>query len=636
MYPTLQRNFFENPNALGTDLDVALGVNKVVYFSNFFFDDEPAAGVPTSYEDWVTKERSEVKSRLQTFINQYFPVGSEKRSILDDTSTVIICDIEPLLNNIPDLTSFYQGGDSPPNVQQYFLGDLYEILGFSSTDEEYTQVTRFLDGFLTRLDALSELFPDKDADGNIGIYFGLRGLQEKVNGVPVSEAADYSKEKAGFEKILGAILDDPFSPLTQTQRFKYRKLFQSYPKQIVRFIVNSDLTPERQLFDQVINAVDFQNISYTNSRVSGKFSDHSELIAHVSVGFNNTGGGSTNITEEQLGLIVNGLCQQVRGEQDKKIFQTVLWSSPAFEPLFYPQNGVISDSSIPSGAGTNPTGGYNGGGLFNLELFNTTGCELPPLPLPADVLELLEAIATGELFRNPLEGLVNAALGAIGDVVDSVVDAIPSPELPGRPGEDVLSSLQSVTDSAQQITNEFNDHCARLSGVSNYREGFEPGGGVGDLPGLAGLQAIAQQYNQIKNVFENDALEQALIDQYSPFFSSILGPGDQLYESFNSLIDGDLKNFLLQFPVTDGRLDLSQATVEQLTQFIQLADSIDNLVRDIQFLIDSDNATYFAAADYLAKKALGFSVLTMMEDPCFSQKLLGQIAKPDLKGLLNL
>ena len=118
-------------------------------------------------------------------------------------------------------------------------------------------------------------------------------------------------------------------------------------------------------------------------------------------------------------------------------------------------------------------GGYNGGGLFNLELFNTTGCELPPLPLPDDVLELLEAIATGELLRNPLEGLVNSALGAIGDVVDSVVDAIPSPELPGRPGEDVLSSLQSVTDSAQQITNEFNDHCARLSGVSNYREGFE-------------------------------------------------------------------------------------------------------------------------------------------------------------------
>ena len=45
---------------------------------------------------------------------------------------------------------------------------------------------------------------------------------------------------------------------------------------------------------------------------------------------------------------------------------------------------------------------------------------------------------------------------------------------------------------------------------------------MGDLPGLAGLQAIAQQYNQIKNVFENDALEQALIDQYSPFSAASL------------------------------------------------------------------------------------------------------------------
>jgi hypothetical protein len=38
----------------------------------------------------------------------------------------------------------------------------------------------------------------------------------------------------------------------------------------------------------------------------------------------------------------------------------------------------------------------------------------------------------------------------------------------------------------------------------------------------------------------------------------------------------------------------------------------------------------------MAKSTLGFSVLTMAEDPCFSQKLLGQIAEPDLKGLLNI
>ena len=149
---------------------------------------------------------------------------------------------------------------------------MYEILGISNSDEEYTEITRFIDGFLTRLDALSDIFPDKGLNGNIGIYFGMRGLQEKENGVPVSVAADYTRQKAGFEKLLGAILNDQFSPLTASQRLSCRRLFQSHPKQIVRFIVNSDLTPERQLFDQVINAVDFQNISYTNSKVSGKFS----------------------------------------------------------------------------------------------------------------------------------------------------------------------------------------------------------------------------------------------------------------------------------------------------------------------------------------------------------------------------
>ena len=32
----LAKKLLENPNALGTDLDVALGVNKGAYFSNFF------------------------------------------------------------------------------------------------------------------------------------------------------------------------------------------------------------------------------------------------------------------------------------------------------------------------------------------------------------------------------------------------------------------------------------------------------------------------------------------------------------------------------------------------------------------------------------------------------------------------
>ena len=109
-----------------------------------------------------------------------------------------------------------------------------------------------------------------------------------------------------------------------------------------------------------------------------------------------------------------------------------------------------------------------------------------------------------------------------------------------------------------------------------------------------------------------------------------------MYESFKSLINGDLRNFLGTIPLRDDRLDLSQATIDQLENLVDIGNAILDFEQSIRNLIDSDNNLYFSALDYLAKSTLGFSVLTMAEDPCFSQKLLGQIAKPDLKGLLNI
>ena len=172
--------------------------------------------------------------------------------------------------------------------------------------------------------------------------------------------------------------------------------------------------------------------------------------------------------------------------------------------------------------------------------------------------------------------------------------------------------------------------------MSSSLEGFGEGGGIGDLPGLSGLQAIATNYNNIRNAIDGGNIGEALVDHYSPFFSSILGPGDALYESFNSLINGDIRNFINTFPIKDGRLDLSEATQDQLKGLISLGNNILDFEESIRNLIDSDNNLYFAALDYVAKSTLGFSVLTMLEDPCFSQKLLGQIVKPDLKGLLNI
>ena len=81
LYPTLQRNFFENPEVVGTDLNVTLAVNKVVYFSSFFFDDI-IAGEPLDYETWVDTPKSVIKNKVIENVNQYFPRGTEKRNIL--------------------------------------------------------------------------------------------------------------------------------------------------------------------------------------------------------------------------------------------------------------------------------------------------------------------------------------------------------------------------------------------------------------------------------------------------------------------------------------------------------------------------------------------------------------------------
>ena len=249
-----------------------------------------------------------------------------------------------------------------------------------------------------------------------------------------------------------------------------------------------------------------------------------------------------------------------------------------------------------------------------------------------------------------MEDVVNSALSGGGKILESLANAVDielsdtsgnplSTYIDGQGVVRVYTATQFLNERVSQLTtisNEFQDHAYRLSGASNYKDGFEPGGGIGDLPGLVGLQSLAQSYNNVKNAIDSGNIGQAVVDHYSPFFGSILGPGQALYDSIDSLLNGNIRAFLSEFPLTDDRLDLSDASVSQLEQIISLGNSTLDLVSSVRNLIDSDNATYFAALDYLSKSSLGFSVLSMLEDPCFSQKLLSQIAKPDLKGLLNI
>ena len=254
--------------------------------------------------------------------------------------------------------------------------------------------------------------------------------------------------------------------------------------------------------------------------------------------------------------------------------------------------------------------------LIDLDLFNPSGCETPPLPFSPEQIEVLKSVVDGTAFENPVAGVVNqvnsAAVAAVSKV-DSLRGNV----------NDIFGKLPDISDALEDLSahiSDFSQHADRLSGVTDV-------GNLGDLPGLAGLNSLASNINNVKNSIEQDTFGEDVVDHYSAMFSSILGPGSPLVEGAKALIEGDLEAFLGQVEAS-GNVNFSKAN--------SILNSINQIGEDIQNIIESDNDYALAAIDYLAKVSLGTSVLSMVEDPCFGQKLLQQVVKPDIKGLLNI
>ena len=252
--------------------------------------------------------------------------------------------------------------------------------------------------------------------------------------------------------------------------------------------------------------------------------------------------------------------------------------------------------------------------LFDPQLLNTSGCELPTLPITDEQNEVLRQIVSGEFLRDPLEGLASGAQNKLNSAI-------------GRLGNDPeLSGIKDTQEAArEQITNMLS-HSQRLSGVQS-----NPGNAVG----LQGIQAIANTYNNFKNSIEGGTIGEDIVDHYSPFFQSILGPGTTIFESVNGILSGDLENALKNMEAAaaeDGQPGLQEA----IGKVSDIAGIVGDLGRQIDAIRESDQLQLAGALDYVAKVGLGFSVLGMAEDPCFSQKVLSNIVNPNSKGLLNL
>ena len=542
-----------------------------------------------------------------------------------------------------------------------------------STYEISSVTPNFLDGVKARLSALRTIFPL----ANISV-------------LPIYHPTRLDNYDAFYDTGLRNYLTyierlgpygDEFDPLFVTPENRYPNIADRLFDDIIAGTVSlvsplgSDIPPkptdenpnpeppQNEIVKEQLEAgITFFNRSYSADVPTGGSTNVGPIAEKIDFSYNHTvtfndldipPSGQNYITFSFFDQLINDINELNDSPSfSNNINRLYLRAAKSQTSVFFPISEILSfPTEVEETTQINQTNAYVAQGqLFNLDLFNTSGCDLPPLPLSSDQLQAIQDIITGEVFRSPVEDVVNSALSGGGEILESLANAVDidlidnagnplSTYIDDQGVVRVYTATQFLNEKVSQLTtisNEFQDHAYRLSGASNYKDGFEPGGGVGDLPGLVGLQSLAQSYNNVKNAIDSGNIGQAVVDHYSPFFSSILGPGQALYDSVDSLLNGNIRGFLSEFPITDQRLDLSDATVDQLEQLISLGNSTLDLVTSVRNLIDSDNATYFAALDYLSKSSLGFSVLSMLEDPCFGQKLLSQISKPDLKGLLNI
>ena len=170
--------------------------------------------------------------------------------------------------------------------------------------------------------------------------------------------------------------------------------------------------------------------------------------------------------------------------------------------------------------------------LFDPQLVNTSGCNLPTLPLTPEENEILQKVISGEFLRSPLEGMDNFATETLAGVADGIQAFANGSNTPDQQGK--LTQVANIITNAQEQLRDMAIHADRLSGVA---------GNPQNAQGLQGIQSIARTFNNFKNSIEGGTIGQDLVDHYTPFFRVYLDRENK-FEIIKGLIDGDFTNAL--------------------------------------------------------------------------------------------
>ena len=278
--------------------------------------------------------------------------------------------------------------------------------------------------------------------------------------------------------------------------------------------------------------------------------------------------------------------------------------------------------------------------VFTRPLLDVTGCDIPSLDLSAAEKAIMELVGSEDGgFQNPIEDAMSSVQGSIGDALAGINTSVgvTFTDADGNPVIDpeTLEPITTFGYLSQQLGNlnggvdKFRIHSDRLSGVSIAdafgSDTYGPGGIQGEYPGLGGLHSVASQFNTLKETLRDPA--QAAEDHYSPIFNSLFGPGDDMMRSIQSLVDGDVANFMTNFPAGGN---------DSLAELASLGANIQDFQASLVALENDDNLQFEFALDFIAKQTTGLSVLSMLDEPCFGTRLLDKIGSPDFKSIAGL
>ena len=241
--------------------------------------------------------------------------------------------------------------------------------------------------------------------------------------------------------------------------------------------------------------------------------------------------------------------------------------------------------------------------------FSTDGCTIGAFVVSDAQKKVINQVTNGVAFVNPIENNIDGVSSSVNGISASIGSATAPAIFAGITG--ALATLKTNINSLVS-------HAERLSGVSLSAAG--PSG----EPGINGLIGTAKSYNSIC-----ESMTGGTEDNFSKLFGTIVGPGKYVLDTSKNKLNNSVLNFVnnnSHRSSADSAFNTSRST--HIT-------SINNIASDINSLVSEDNLAYSTANNTIRNYSIGSILIDSLNDPCFTGRLLDEIASPSTKDNLN-